>query len=146
MQKNLLYLSWPAAMFGNHRKKPLSAHRSKLASLLEKQPHLHVPQIVSFLVLMLYKILEYQCHLKHEKQKIMVHLLISWLSFFMFSKSKTDDNNNNNNNNNDDDDDDDDDITTKLICVTVNISTYTYILTYIHNGAHIKESPLLWTC
>ena len=46
----------------------------------------------------------------------------------MFSKSKTD----NNNNNNDDDDDDDDDITTKLICVTVNISTYTYIHTYIH--------------
>ena len=62
----------------------------------------------------------------------------------MFSKSNTDDNNNYNNNyNNNDDDDDDDDITTKLICVTVNISTYTYILTYIHNGAHIKESPLL---
>ena len=52
----------------------------------------------------------------------------------MFSKSKTDDNNNynNNNNNDDDDDDDDDDITTKLICVTVNISTHTYIHTYIH--------------
>lgn len=47
-----------------HHKKSLSAHRSKLASLLEKQPHLHVPQIVSFLVLMLYKILEYQCHLQ----------------------------------------------------------------------------------
>ena len=42
----------------------------------------------------------------------------------MLSKSKTDNNNNNNNNNND--------ITTKLICVTVNISTYTYIHTYIH--------------
>ena len=49
----------------------------------------------------------------------------------MFSKSKTDDNNNYNNNNNNDDDDDDD-ITTKLICVTVNISTHTYIHTYIH--------------
>ena len=49
--------------------------------------------------------------------------------FFMFSKSKTDDNNNYNNNNNNNDDDDDDDITTKLICVTVNISTHTYIHT-----------------
>ena len=118
-----------------HHKKSLSAHRLKLASLLEKQPHLHVPQIFSFLVLMLYKIPEYQCHLK----QIQIHkdygTFVDFLNifFFMFSKSNTDDNNNYNNNyNNNDDNDDDDDITTKLICVTVNISTYTYIHTYLH--------------
>ena len=134
MQKNLLYLSWPAAMFGNSSSQKVT-FCSQVETSFTSSETATSPSCATDCFLSCSDVVQDAwISMPSETWKAkdygtFVHFLT--IFFFMFSKSKTDDNNNYNNNNNNDDDDDDD-ITTKLICVTVNISTYTYIHTYLH--------------
>ena len=129
MQKNLLYLSWPAAMFGNSSSQKVT-FCSQVETSFTSSETATSPSCATDCFLSCSDVVQDAwISMPSETWKAKDYgTFVDFLTifFFMFSKSKTDNNNNNNNNNND--------ITTKLICVTVNISTYTH--TYIHTYTH----------
>ena len=131
MQKNLLYLSWPAAMFGNSSSQKVTFFSHVETSFTSSKTA--TPSCATDCFLSCSDVVQDAwISMPSETWKAKDYgTFVDFLTifFFMFSKSKTGNNNYNNNNNNND-------ITTKLICVTVNISTYTYTHTHTHAHAH----------
>ena len=129
MQKNLLYLSWPAAMFGIHNS---SSQKGTFCSQVETSftsSETATPSCATDCFLSCSDVVQGAwISMPSETWKAKDYgTFVGFLTifFFMFSKSKTDNNNNN-------------DITTKLICFTVNISTYTYIHTHTYTHAYTQ--------